>query len=225
MLSNTIRFLQIADWGGQTNEPFFTIPQNATAVAMSEKAKEIKAQFVIALGDNFYSYGITDTCLDPRFEETWVDIYYQESLSTIPWYINAGNHDHRGNVTSQIEYSNINKYWVFPSLYHKHSFYSDDGSVSLDIILIDTSTYTGLTEPHYPSSSINDLDQQVWIEEALAESTADYIIVGGHFPVYSVCEHGTETLILNLLDLVISMERLAVIRQLLSHPQSHCVIL
>ena len=30
-----------------------------------------------------------------------------------------------------------------------------------------------------------------WIEDQLKASTAMYTLVGGHYPVYSVCEHGT----------------------------------
>lgn len=46
---------------------------------------------------------------------------------------------------------------------------------------------------HYPTYTpeLADPEQQKWLEETLAESDADYVIVGGHYPVYSVCEHGT----------------------------------
>ena len=32
--------------------------------------------------------------------------------------------------------------------------------------------------------------QMQWIEQTLANSTADYLVVAGHYPIYSVCEHG-----------------------------------
>ena len=42
-----------------------------------------------------------------------------------------------------------------------------------------------------------------WIEQQLKESTATYTIVGGHYPVYSICSHGpTSTLITNLKPLL-----------------------
>jgi hypothetical protein len=33
-------------------------------------------------------------------------------------------------------------------------------------------------------------DQWTWIQQTLANSTADYLWVTGHYPVWSVCEHG-----------------------------------
>eukprot|EP01035_Chromulina_nebulosa_P023116 gene23116-29953_t len=42
-----------------------------------------------------------------------------------------------------------------------------------------------------------------WIEEKMKASTADYLLVAGHYPVYSVCQHGpTQTLITNLKPLL-----------------------
>jgi hypothetical protein len=39
----------------------------------------------------------------------------------------------------------------------------------------------------------------VQIENTLAASTADFLIVGGHYPVWSVCEHGPTTVLVNQL--------------------------
>eukprot|EP01035_Chromulina_nebulosa_P018415 gene18415-24119_t len=60
------RFLQIADWGGISNNPFYTPSQLSTAIGMKHKADELNMQFVVALGDNFYDNGISGTCFDPR---------------------------------------------------------------------------------------------------------------------------------------------------------------
>ena len=61
------------------------------------------------LGDNFYSSGLHPTPADPkseaRIKKTYEDVYTAPSLSTIPFWVCAGNHDHLGNVTNQIEYS------------------------------------------------------------------------------------------------------------------------
>jgi tartrate-resistant acid phosphatase type 5 len=45
--------------------------------------------------------------------------------------------------------------------------------------------------------------QLQWLEQTLAASTADYLWVSGHYPVYSHCEHGpTLTMIAEVLPLL-----------------------
>jgi tartrate-resistant acid phosphatase type 5 len=60
------------------------------------------------------------------------------------------------------------------------------------LIMMDTSTYTGSSgqgQGYFPDVPV-DAVQQAWLEDALRSSTADYIVVGSHYPVYSVCQHG-----------------------------------
>lgn len=71
---------------------------------------------------------------------------------------------------------------------------------SLDLIVIDTTQLAGLPDysqhrpfpqpegPKYPAVADQWYD---WIEEKLSQSTADYIWVAGHYPVYSVCWQGS----------------------------------
>lgn len=106
-------------------------------------------------------------------------------------------------MTAQVAYSNINDIWKFPSIYYKESFMSDDGSVTVDLIMMDSTSYTGSNEGDTYSSTVADPDQQAFIENALAESTANYTIVASHYPTYSICAHGnTLTLIDNLAPLL-----------------------
>jgi tartrate-resistant acid phosphatase type 5 len=107
----------------------------------------------------------------------------------------------QGNVSAEVAYSNINPRWNFPSLYHSRSFVSEDG-VTVDVILIDTVDLSGSVDygndendPRYfdklPYRAKSEAaDQWAWIEEQLAQSTAQYVLVGGHYSVYSVCKHG-----------------------------------
>lgn len=215
---NSINFLGIGDWGGQGSSPYTTSSQLATAKGMGIVASQINSTFVVALGDNFYNSGIpvTDKGADSlRFADTWFDVYTADSLRT-PWIVIAGNHDHSGNVTAQIAYSNVNSLWIYPDVYHAHHFSSDDKSVTLDLFMIDTIEIAGIlnaaeTDANYfdplPLVDIRSRrlasSQVDWLSEQLAASTATYVIVGGHYPVYSVCEHGpTATLIQNVLPLL-----------------------
>lgn len=121
--------------------------------------------------------------------------------------------DHNGNVSAQIAYSHDSPRWKFPNFYHSHSFTSDDGA-TIDIVLIDTVQLGGNNnvEEHDPSyfdplplqsRAVAD-DQWTWIEQQLQSSTADYLLVVGHYPVYSVCEHGNNpTLISHLRPLLL----------------------
>lgn len=134
------------------------------------------------------------------------------------WYWTHSDHDHNGNVTAQIDYTlqDPTGFWTFPSLYHSHSFKSSDESVSLDLILIDTVDIVGLIasdvnedSPEYfnplpeKELSVRAQTQIQWLEDQLAASTADYIIVAGHYPVFSICSHGnTATLITLVLPLL-----------------------
>lgn len=54
----SIRFLAIGDWGGLPYPPFTTIVQKATAQEMSKAAEQMGADFIVALGDNFYYKGV-----------------------------------------------------------------------------------------------------------------------------------------------------------------------
>jgi len=58
-------------------------------------------------------------------------------------------------------------------------------------------------EPEGPADRTAAEDQWAWIEQQLQQSTADYLIVMSHFPVYSVGEHGpTKVLIDRLIPLL-----------------------
>ena len=44
-----------------------------------------------------------------------------------------------------------------------------------------------------PASRLRSEAQWAWIDATLAASTASYLIVAGHYPILSVCEHGPTT--------------------------------
>ena len=78
-MSNGINFVAIGDWGGEGYSPFVTKPQVATSVGMGKVASAIKSDFVVALGDNFYSDGVTSHT-SARFKDTWEGINFFAQL-------------------------------------------------------------------------------------------------------------------------------------------------
>ena len=65
-----LKFVMLGDWGGTAESPYYTDAEEKIAVVMGEKAKEVYAQFIVALGDNFYDLGVVNVD-DPRFKETF----------------------------------------------------------------------------------------------------------------------------------------------------------
>lgn len=211
LVSSSLNFLALGDWGGQDSSPFYTQAQWDAAQGMQKVAQRLDAQFVVNVGDSFYEDGVSSV-QDERFRTTFEDVYAGPALQ-VPWYTIGGNHDYRGNITAQIEYSSVSKRWTYPSLYHSHSFTADDGT-TLDLIMIDTVDMASLTHkrPHeegyfdpLPLRSRSFASKQWdWLETKLKESKADHVLVVGHYPVYSVCKHGnTPTLIELLMPLLV----------------------
>lgn len=142
----------------------------------------------------------------------------------MPFYAIAGNHDHLGNVTAQIEYSKLSKRWVYPDWYYSFEKSFEDGgeNVTMQFIMIDTVLLDVVEEnkcvmlDHFrnkrlflthggscrygklsdapgtplPKDAPSKKEQLTWLESEMSRSTADYLWVAGHYPVWSGCEHG-----------------------------------
>ena len=77
--SPNVTFLMIGDWGKEGDA------LTANAKAMGEKAKEINADFVFCLGDNFYFLGVQSTT-DPKWKTTFRDVFNATSLINKTFY-------------------------------------------------------------------------------------------------------------------------------------------
>ena len=133
--NGSLEFLVIGDWGGLPYFPYRTPIESAVAYRLSLYAAKHNIEFVLALGDNFYFDGVKDI-EDPRFQvsyqyisfqnllkkkisiylqETYNHVYQYDSLN-VDWHFVAGNHDHNGNVSAQIEFSKLMKRWYVYTL-------------------------------------------------------------------------------------------------------------
>lgn len=208
-------FLVMGDWGGSEDYPYSTSQEIATAGGMDKIAGKgidgtdaAPPKFALALGDNFYSHGIGGDCHDARFVNTFEKVFTGENLQDpFVFHVVAGNHDHIGNVSAQIAYSDLSKRWSFPTYYYS---FVETGpastSKSVEVVYIDTVLLGGNSDvldengEHLrelrgselpgPADKAKANAQLVWLESTLKASTADYLIVGGHYPIYSICEHG-----------------------------------
>lgn len=68
--SNSLAFVSLGDWGGQSREPYTTQGQRDAAESMGATAAAVSSSFTVALGDNFYFTGVHDAT-SPRFQETF----------------------------------------------------------------------------------------------------------------------------------------------------------
>ncbi|CAL1531088.1 unnamed protein product [Lymnaea stagnalis] len=200
----SLRFLIIGDMGGVDYAPYSTYYERSTAAEMGKIADLYSPQFVMELGDNFYYDGVKDVN-DIRFKATFENVYTAKSLQ-IPWYLIAGNHDHHGNVTAQILYSKYSTRWNYPDYYYYLELPFADGNHTVGFVFIDTVQLCGSTDdftnvkPKGPENKITADAQWTFIEESLKKSRADYLFTAGHYPVYSIAEHGPTDCLVQKLD-------------------------
>ncbi|XP_066520291.1 tartrate-resistant acid phosphatase type 5a [Hoplias malabaricus] len=210
----SLRFLVLGDWGGLPNAPFVTPIEWATAQEMGRTAQQLGADFILALGDNFYYKGVKSVD-DPRFQETFEKVYTAKSLN-IPWFVVAGNHDHAGNVLAQIQYSKVSPRWNFPYYYYELNFRIPGSDSTLQVLMLDTVLLCGNTDdfesrpPQGPSSRVQASRQLLWLQERMSRSKADFLLVAGHYPVWSISEHGpTDCLLQRLRPLLVKYKATA----------------
>lgn len=205
----SLEVLVMGDWGGSDVWPYTTADEVATAAALKKKKEEVGSSFVMALGDNFYSSGV-QSADDKRFQHTFEDVF---DASLDDFRVLAGNHDYAGNVNAQVEYSQKSKRWNFPSLHYTFTEKTPDGQ-TVDFVMLDSCNLAGVAEHNHTDSTqcpeevcrthstgaqldgstVPDKeaseDQWTWIQDTLSQSTAEFLVVAAHYPVYSIAEHG-----------------------------------
>jgi len=212
-------FLVMGDWGGLPVWPYEDPAETHIAEQMNDIAASTGAGFALALGDNFYYNGVTSV-EDKRFKQTFEDVFKGDHLKSRNFFrVLAGNHDHYGNCSAEIAYSNVSSRWHFPDYYY--DFQEIIGNHSVHFVMIDTVLLSGdskdqitgedLTGDMYtgPASEQDANEQWSWINTTLQNSKADFLIVAGHFPVWSICEHGPTSLLVEKLKPMLEQNRVS----------------
>jgi len=196
----SIIFYSIGDWGKLTQG------LEASAKSMDLVSRVKKPSFIISLGDNFYPDGVENST-DELWETTFRKIFTGKNLYC-PWYSILGNHDYLLNPQAQIDYylEKRDLRWTMPYRYYNVTKKYENSTIQL--VCIDTVQLDLISAPSLlPKEVISreGLSQSksdthlVWIEETLAASTADWLIVVGHYNLYTGGWHGSNRNLINLL--------------------------
>ena len=140
--------------------------QYDVARSMKRVCSKVGCDFGLLLGDNIYEHGV-DSIDDQQFIEKFEAPY---GPLEIPFYTILGNHDKRGNIQAQIDYTKRSNWWRMPEKYYSKEI----GNILL----------VGIYS--------NDFDdkQKEFVKKALEKSKAQWKIVFGHHPVKSYGFHG-----------------------------------
>lgn len=183
--SSALNFIAMGDWGRNGADH-----QKQVAKQMGITAADVKAQFIISTGDNFYPSGVISE-QDPLFKYSFEDIYTDFSLQW-DWYSILGNHDYKSNPDAQVAYSKISRRWKMPARYFAKKFpINGDLNNQVLIAFIDTNP---LIPEFYKNSeygpNVKGQDttvQKRWLVKTLddKDSSIKWKIVVGHHPMFT----------------------------------------
>ncbi|MFC4210226.1 purple acid phosphatase family protein [Pedobacter lithocola] len=181
----SLNFIAMGDWGRNGADH-----QKQVAKQMGITASDVKAQFIISTGDNFYPSGVISE-QDPLFKYSFEDIYTDFSLQW-DWYSVLGNHDYKSNPNAQVAYSKISRRWKMPARYFAKKFpINGDLNNQVLIAFIDTNP---LIPEFYKNSeygpNVKGQDttaQKRWLAKTLDDKDASikWKIVVGHHPMFT----------------------------------------
>jgi tartrate-resistant acid phosphatase type 5 len=185
VIPGALNFIAMGDWGRNGADH-----QKEVALQMGKTAYEIRSQFTIATGDNFYPSGVISQW-DPLFKYSFEDIYTAFSLQW-DWYPVLGNHDYKSNPDAEVAYSKISRRWKMHARYYSELIaIPGDTSSKILFLFIDTNT---LIPEFYSNAdygpnvrSQDSTKQKKWIAKELSNKSPNikWKIVVGHHPMFT----------------------------------------
>uniref|UniRef100_A0A915LV88 Calcineurin-like phosphoesterase domain-containing protein n=1 Tax=Meloidogyne javanica TaxID=6303 RepID=A0A915LV88_MELJA len=230
--------------------PYSTHAQRSVSSAMSELAADDQPAFIINLGDNFYMNGVKNIN-DERFqiEKTlgvpWFSIPGNHDYhGNIQAEIDYTNRSTRWTFPGK----NANEPWY--KIRYEFGAKKLKTTISLDFLMIDTVQLCGMTEdvvgdriinwvfsesrnsnPHTPIPDKESFagQQKDWIIGELnkyisSPSSATYVFVAGHYPIYSVGRHGSFYECLKDLDLKMKEAKISAYLSGHDHNLQHLIV-
>jgi tartrate-resistant acid phosphatase type 5 len=184
VVNNAVNFIAVGDWG--RNGEYY---QRDVAQQMTKVAATSGTDFIVAVGDNFYPSGVQSTT-DPNWLFSYENIYTGYFLHC-NWYVALGNHDYKGNIQAQIDYTKISRRWQMPAPYYSKKIKLNDKDELL-LVVMDTNPF--ITSYYSKNDELTDnivkqdtAAQRQWLEKTLGDTsrTIKWKIVVGHHPLYS----------------------------------------
>jgi hypothetical protein len=178
-------------------------PQKAVAGGMKTylERQQIKPEWLLMLGDNFYKNSKLGGGLSPQRWKSGFEEMYPASVFGCPCPAVLGNHDYhdtKGGEQMQLAYAQAGgTRWTMPAKWYRMEL----GNVAT-FLFIDTNlrSASGKADPKDPTKSLKaslnageEAAQWAWLREQLASKRASFTIVIGHHPVYSNGSHGDTT--------------------------------
>jgi hypothetical protein len=153
--SKSVRVVGMGDFGQGS------AGQKAVAAEIVRMGQANPYDFGVTFGDNFYPTGMNGID-DPRWRDWWENLY--GSLG-IPFYPTMGNHEYYADDGAAAEIAYRSPSWIFPSPYYTYL------AGPVQFFAIDT---TEISEA-----------QALWLDRAIAASTARWKVVYGHHPIFA----------------------------------------
>lgn len=170
-----IRFVVFGD-AGRGNDTAAGYAQSRVAESMRRICEGGACDFALVVGDLIYPTGVTDV-FDPAFDDRFEDEYRE--FGDFDFYLVPGNHDYRGNVEAEVEYTYFSDRWRMPD---RH-FAVPDLPDWLSIYGVDSTPLVGETDADTRPA------QEAGLQSKLCGRDGWRIILGHHPPV-SHGQHG-----------------------------------
>jgi tartrate-resistant acid phosphatase type 5 len=150
-----VRVVGMGDFGSGTQA------QRDVAAAIVRMGGAKPFDFGLTFGDNFYPSGMTSTN-DPRWRDWWEALYGPLGVT---FYPTLGNHEWYSDdgAAAEIEYRSPS--WRFPSPYYSFT------AGPVQFFAVDTSEISEA--------------EVIWLDRAIAASTARWKVVYGHHPIFA----------------------------------------
>ena len=184
--------------------------QGKVADAMNYVANYTKPEFVLALGDNFYTDGVSSTN-DSMWNSHFRDVYFGhfDTLKGVPWHAAIGNHDlgyGEQGVQAQInrtytDTADDDGVWQMPGQFYTVK-YNITGGGYVQVVVVDTTwlspsengatnTEGGISTDTQAARIYAQLSVLYEIfQDTLTRPRPTWLLVAGHYPVYSQGEKG-----------------------------------